>query len=38
MAGDGLRQIPALNHIGRGLCLRPPAAAQLMIGRCRGIL
>jgi hypothetical protein len=36
--GDGLRQIQALNHIGRGVRLRPPAAAQLVIGRCRGIL
>jgi hypothetical protein len=36
--GDGLRQIRALNHIGRGVRLRPPAAAQLVIGRYRSIL
>jgi hypothetical protein len=38
MAGDCLRQIRALNHIGRRLRLRPPAAPQLLIGRCHGIL
>jgi hypothetical protein len=36
--GDGLRQIRALNHIGRGVRLRSPAAAQLVIGRYRSIL
>ena len=36
--GDRLRQIQALNHIDRGARLRPPAAAQLVIGRYRGIL